>query len=69
MKSPTSYGSVPTLADAADDDKILVWSKRMNDWVSVPMAAVKALGGGGAAPTFDSTTVFFDSTSVVWDAS
>ncbi len=50
MKGPTSYGFTQTLADAADEDKILVWSRSMNDWVSVPMAAVKALGGGSPVP-------------------
>ncbi len=48
MESPTSSGSVTDFTTLdLDAARVLVWSKEMNEWVSVPLRAFYELIGSG----------------------
>lgn len=46
MQSPNSFGSVPDF-DSLDlaNDRVLVWSHALNDWITVPLQALVDLLG------------------------
>lgn len=49
MQSPNSFGSVADFDSLdLDEDKVLIWSQALNDWVCVPLRAFYELIGSGA---------------------
>lgn len=50
MKGPSSYGQLQSLDGLGAENRFLVWSRALNDWITVSLGALRAEVGGGIQP-------------------